>query len=310
MASTDISVISYDDGSRRESLLSILRDVSPNTDNYFVSNLKKAPNATNTLHEWVTYNTARATADGFVAEGAAPSYAVINQPVRTSNITAIQTAPVRVTGTERAIATATGEDPFVFSKAEALKSLKSKMEYSIVNGTRASGASGTARGMTGIIGCISTNFTARGSGTSFTETEFNDIMQDSYDAVGSAYIADLLVCPMVIKRRIATFTTNTRNIEAKEKRLTSEVQVYDSSVGKSVMIIPHKDLPKAAGTVTVLALNESTFAMSFLTGREPQWQELAVDGDRSNGQYLAEFTVVSYADRANVKRTGYFHLLS
>ena len=305
MASTDISVISYDDGSRRESLLSILRDVSPNTDNYFVSNLKKTPNATNPLHEWVTYNTARSTADNFVAEGAAPSYAVINQPVRTSNITAIVTQPVRVSGTEKAIATATGEDPYVFSKAEALKALKSDMEYSILNGTRASGASGTARGMTGIVGMISTNFTARGSGTSFTELEFNDIMQDSYDAVGSAYIADLLVCPMVIKRRISSFTTNTRNVEAKAKRLTAEVQVYDSEIGKSVMIIPHKDLPKAAGLVTVLALNESTFGMSFLTGREPQWQELAIDGDRSNGQYLTEFTLVSYAQRASVKRTGY-----
>lgn len=310
MASTDFSVISYDDGSRRESLLSILRDVSPNTDNYFVSNLAKAPNATNTLHEWVTYNTARATADSFVAEGAAPSYSVIAQPVRTSNITAIVTAPVRVTGTEKAIATATNQDPYIWNKAEALKRLKSNMEYAIVNGTRASGASGTARGMTGIIGCISTNFTARGSGTSFTELEFNDIMQNSYDAVGSAYIADLLVCPMVIKRRIASFTTNTRNVDAKEKRLTAEVQVYDSEVGQSVMIIPHKDLPKAAGTVTVLALRENTFALSFLTGREPQWQALAEDGDYSNGQYLAEFTLVSYAQSASVKRTGYFHLLS
>lgn len=309
MASTDISVISYDDGSRRESLLSILRDVSPNTDNYFVSNLQKAPNATNTLHEWVTYNTARPTSITFSTEGAAASYAPISQPTRSSNITAIITKPVRVSGTEKAIATATGQDPYVFNKAEAIKRLKADMEYAIINGTRASGASATARGMTGIIGCISTNVTARASGTSFSETEFNDIMQDSYNAVGSAYIADLLVCPMVIKRRISGFTTNTRNIEAKEKRLTSEVQVYDSQVGKSVMIIPHKDLNAAAGTVTVLALNESTFAMSFLTGREPQWQELAIDGDRSNGQYLTEFTLVSYAQPASCLRTGYANTL-
>jgi len=309
MASTDISVISYDDGSRRESLLSILRDVSPNTDNYFVSNLKKAPNATNTLHEWVTFNTARPTSTNFVAEGAAASYSVLSQPVRTSNVTAIISRPVRVTGTEKAIAVATGEDPYVFNKSEAIKMLKADMEYAIVQGTRASGASGTARGMTGLVGMISTNFTARASGTSFSEAEFNDIMQDSYNAVGSAYIADLLVCPMVIKRRISGFTTNTRNIEAKEKRLTSEVQVYDSQVGKSVMIIPHKDLTATAGNVQVLALREDTFAMSFLSGREPQWQELAIDGDRSNGQYLTEFTLVAYAERASVKRTGYQHIL-
>lgn len=309
MASTDISVISYDDGSRRESLLSILRDVSPNTDNYFVSNLKKAPNATNTLHEWVTFNTARPTSTNFAAEGAAASYSVLSQPTRTNNVTAIISRPVRVTGTERAISVATGEDPYAFQKAEAIKMLKADMEYAIVRGARASGASGTARGMTGLGGCISTNFTERASGTSFSETEFNDIMQDSYDAVGSMYIADLLVCPMVIKRRISGFTTNTRNIDAKEKRLTSEVQVYDSQVGKSVMIIPHKDMISTAGTVNVFALREDTFALSFLTGREPQWQELAIDGDRSNGQYLTEFTLVSYAQRASVKRTGYANTL-
>jgi hypothetical protein len=305
MAATDISVISYDDGSRRESLLSILRDVSPNTDNYFVSNLKKAPNATNTLHEWVTFNTARPSSVTFTTEGAAASYSQLSQPVRTSNVTAIVSRPVRVSGTERAIATATGTDPFVFNKSEAIKMLKADMEWAIINGTRASGASGTARGLTGIDGCISTNVTARTSGTSFSEIEFNDIMQESYNAVGSQYIADLLVCPIVIKRRISGFTTNTRNIEAKEKRLTSEVQVYDSQVGKSVMIIPHKDVNSAAGTLTVYALREDTFALSFLTGREPQWQELAIDGDRSNGQYITEFTLVSYAQPASVKRTGY-----
>lgn len=305
MASTDISVVSYDDGSRRESLLSILRDVSPNTDNYFVSNLKKAPNATNTLHEWVTFNTARPTSTNFVTEGAAASYSALSTPVRTNNITAIISRPVRVSGTEKAISVATGEDPYVFQKAEALKMLKADMEYALVNGAVASGASGTARGMTGITGCISTNFTQRASGTSWSEQEFNDIMQNSYDAVGSMYIADILVCPMVIKRKTATFTTNTRNVEASAKRLTSEVQVYDSQVGKSVMIIPHKDVNAAVGTITVLALNESTYAMSFLTGREPQWQELAIDGDRSNGQYLTEMTLVSYAQRASVKRTGY-----
>jgi len=305
MASTDLSVVSYDDASRRESLLTILRDVSPNTDNYFVSNLAKAPNATNTLHEWVTYNTARPTSVTFATEGSVASYAPLSQPVRTSNITAIITAPVRVSGTEKAIATATGQDPYVFNKSEAVKRLKADMEYAIINGARASGASGTARGLTGIDGCISTNVTARASGTSFSEVEFNDIMQESYNAVGSSYIADLLVCPIVIKRRISSFTTNTRNVDAKEKRLTSEVQVYDSQVGKSVMIIPHKDVRSTAGTLTVYALREDTFAMSFLSGREPQWQELAVDGDRSNGQYLTEFTLVSYAQSASVKRTGY-----
>ncbi len=293
----------YDDGSIREDLLSILRDISPNTDNYFVSNLAKGPKATSTLHQWVTYNTARPTSVTAAIEGAAASYSDLSQPVRSTNYTAILAENVRVSRTERKVSVATGEDPLAFQKAEALKRLKANMEYLIINGAAAVGSSGVARGMAGIDGCISTNISARASGTSFSEIEFNDIMNESWNAVGSMYVADLLVCPMVIKRRISSFTTNTRNIEAKEKRLTSEVQVYDSQVGKSVMIIPHKDVRAVAGSLTVYALNESTFKLSFLD--EPFWTELAKDGDRDNGQYVTEFTLESLAQRASVRRTGY-----
>lgn len=294
------------DDSRRESLLSILKDVSPNTDNYFVSNLGKAPAAQNTLHEWVTYNTARATSVTALIEGAQASFEDLAAPVRTNNITAIVGEPVRVSGTERAVSVATGEDPYAFQKTEALKRLKNDMEYLTINGVAASGSSGVARGLTGISNMISTNVTARASGQSFTEVELNDILNDVWTTVGADYMSDLIVCPMVISRRISGFTSNlTRYIDAKEKRLSAQVRVYDAQVGNTVMIIPHKDVNAAAGTLTVLALKEDTWKHAFLTGREPKWSEYAKDGDRDNGQYITEFTVVGYAQRSSAKRTGY-----
>ncbi len=71
------------------------------------------------------------------------------------------------------------------------------------------------------------------------------------------------------------------------------------------MIVPHKDVRSTAGTLTVYALRQDTWKHAFLTGREPQWEELAKDGDRENGQYLTEFTLVGYAQGASAKRTGY-----
>ena len=296
----------YSAGDRRESLLSILKDVSPNTDNYFTTNLGTAPAAKNTLHEWVTYNTARPTSVTNVIEGAAATYGDLTRPIRTNNVTAIVSEPVRVSGTMKAVSTATGEDPYTFQKQEALKRLKAQMEYITINGVFASGDSGVARQMTGFSKMISTNVTARASGTSFTETELNDIINDVWTQVGADYVSDLLAVPMVIKRRISGFSTNlTRNVDASAKRLTQEVRVYDSQVGPSVMIIPHKDINAAAGTLTVYALREDTWKHSFLTGREPFFQELAQDGDRVNGQYIAEMTLVGYAQRASARRTGY-----
>jgi len=291
---------------RKESLLSILKNVSPNEDNYFVSNLGKAPAATNTLHEWVEYNTARPTSVTFTIEGAAASYADLTTPSRINNATAIIDEPVRVSTTAKNISTVTGEDPYAFQKGEAIKRLKAKMEYATINGAFASGSSGVARGMTGFDGMISTNITARASGQSFTETELNDIMQDVWDQVGSEYIADVIVAPMVIKRRISGFTSNlTRNIDAKEKRLTNEVRVYDTQVGQTVMTLAHKDVRKAAGTLTVYALREDTWKHAFLVNSEPKWTELAKDGHRENGMYATELTLVGYAQRASAKRTGY-----
>jgi hypothetical protein len=160
--------------------------------------------------------------------------------------------------------------------------------------------------MTGIDGMISTNITARNSGTSFTETELNDIMQDVWSSVGSDYIADMILCPMVISRRVSGFTSNlTRFIDASSKKLEGQIRVYGSQVGKDVMIIPHKDVRSAAGTLTVYALREDTWKHSFLVGREPKWEELAKDGDRENGEYVTELTVVGFAQNASAKRTGY-----
>jgi len=288
----------------RESLLSILRDVSPNTDNYFTSNLGKAPAATNTIHEWGTYNTARPTSVTGAVEGDSASYGDLSTPVRTNNVTGILTRTVRVSGTMKKIATITGEDPFAFQKEQALKALKADMEFVTVNGVYASAGSGVARTMAGFERMISTNATARSSGQSFTEQELNDIMQDVWDQVGAEYVSDLIVCPMVISRRISGFTANlTRNIDAKEKRLTNQIRVYDTQVGQTVKIIPHKDLRTTAGSLVVMALREDTWKHSFL--REPFWQENAMDGDRDNGQYITEFTLVGYAQRASAKRTGY-----
>jgi hypothetical protein len=171
----------------------------------------------------------------------------------------------------------------------------------------ATGASGSAAQMAGFDGMISTNVTGRASGTSFSEVELNDIIQASWDAVGDGYAADLLVCPVVIKRRIASFTTgNTRNIDASAKKLVKEVQAYDSEVGQTVMIVPHKDVRAVAGSLTVYAIREEMFSHSFLSkvGR-PQFIELAQTGHAQKGMYSTQFTVVSHAQRASVRRTGY-----
>jgi len=295
----------------RESLLDILKDISPNEDNYFTSNLGKGSPAIQTHHEWNLFHESRASSVDAEIEGAETSYPDLDAETRSDNYTVILDAPVKLSRTRASIANVTGEDALSVEKERALRRLKSEMEYATVNGTVAVGASGVARGMAGLEMVISSNVTARSSGQSFTETEFNDLVQDSWDNVGASYVMDLLACPVVIKRRIATFGTNvTRNVEAFDKRLTQEVRVYDSDVGQTVKIIAHKDLRTTAGSLCVLGLRESMFEHSFLVDSgEPHWEERAKSGDFVAGVYITEFTLVSYNQHASVKRTGYSNSL-
>jgi len=302
-----IGVSSYSASDQRDSVLSILKDVSPNVDNYLVTNLKVSAAATNTLHEWPVYNTARPTTVTMVIEGADASVQDLSTPSRSNNRIGIVDEVVQVTSTDLGIDTLTHEDQMSFQKREGLTRLKAKMEWLTINGVLAAGSSGVAASMAGIERCISTNVTARASGTSFTETELNDIVQQSWDAVGASYVGDTLLCPVVIKRRVSTFTDkNTRNIDASAKKLDAEIRVYDSEVGQTVAIIPHKDMRTTAGSLAVMLLREELFGHSFLAKEgEPKWIPLAKTGHAEKGMYATQFTVVSQAQTASVLRTGY-----
>lgn len=301
-----MALFSYDDTSRREDLLSVLRDVSPASDNYLVTNLGKST-AQNTLHEWPVRNIARATADNSVTEGSAPAEPTGNAPTRSNNVTAIFRRAVKVSGTEEAIRRALPGSALDDEKSVKLIQLKADMEWALLNGAYASGASGTARTMAGINNVISTNLTARSSGTSMSTTELEDLLQNSWDAVGSAFVADIVLVPMGIKRKIAGFTTGVTRYTDKPDHIYNNVAIYESSSGV-VKVIPHKDVINGSGTTHVLAIKENLFKMAFLSGREPKYESLAKTGDFETGMYVTELTLESLAERASVKRYGYAQL--
>ena len=233
-----MALYTYDDTSRREDLLSILRDVSPAASNYLVTNLGKSTTY-NTLHQWPIRNISRATSDGSVPEGNTPSEPTGDAPTRSNNITAIFQKAVKLSGTEEAVRRALPGSAMDDEKKVKLMRLKADMEWALLNGTKASGASGTARTMAGINSVISTNLTARSSGTSMSTTELEDILQNSWDAVGDGFVADIVLCPMGIKRKIAGFTTGVTRYTDQPDHIYNNVAIYESSSGV-VKVIPHK----------------------------------------------------------------------
>lgn len=296
-----IGLITYMDSSRREDLLDVMGDVSP--DETPLLTLFATSTARGTLHEWLKYAISRPTSVSADAEGADTSFGDLTAPSRENNVTQIIKSPIQVSRTERKVNVAAVGDPYAFQKADGLRQLKMKMEYAILNAVKASGASGIARQMKGVDGFITTNVTARSSGTSFSEQELNDMVADVWTTVDPDKIFDMVLCTFKIKQAIAGFAGNsTRFIDATERRLVKEVLVYDSA-GGSHRIFAHKDVRNTAGSVTVYGLREDLFKVAYLD--KPMFEELAKTGDADKGHWVTEFTLESLEEKASVKRTGY-----
>lgn len=294
-------LITYQDSARREDLLDVIGDVSP--DETPLMTLFGTGDARGTLHEWLKYNVSRPTSVSSDVEGADTSFSDLTQPSRSNNVTQIIKQPIQVSRTERKVNVAGMGDPYAFQKADALRQLKMKMEYAILNAVKASGASGVARQMNGVDAFITSVVTARNSGTSFSELELNDMTADAYLAVRADKVFDMVLCTVKIKQAIAGFGGNsTRYIDAKEKRLTKDILVYDSAVG-SHRIMHHRDVRNSAGTVTVYGLREDLHKVAYLD--KPMFEELGKVGDADRGHWVTEFTLEVLEEKANVKRTGY-----
>lgn len=291
----------YDDGSRREDLIDLITDVSP--DENPLSTMLATTTASQTLHEWTEDYISRPTSVSAAIEGAAATYSDLTQPVRRNNITQVISTTFRVSGTERAVDVAGTADPLDYQAGKQLKVWKNNLEYALIRGTRASGSSGVARQMAGLQAVITTHATARNSGTSLSETEFNDMVSESWTDVGSDDVFDLVLLPFGLKQKVSTFTAgSTRYIDASDRRLVRPVMVYESDGGVH-RIMAHKDVNNAAGTVAFIGIKEDKFKIAYL--RKPVREMLAKDGDRENGMIVGEATLEYLAERTSVMRTGY-----
>jgi hypothetical protein len=302
----------YPDGARRESLLDIVVNIDP-TEQQLVSGLQRS-SASNTLHEWVLDTLEAVGVNAQFEGGAAPTDGASN-PSRSQNITQIFAKTAVVSGTEQAV-NRVGGDRMAYEVTKKLKALKNDIEYALVRGSIASGVastsgSGSARQLKGIKGWITTNSTNY-SGVSLTETILNDMFESVWN--GSGKEVNAVYTSMKGKRRISSFTAGaTKNVETTDKRLVNSVDVYQSDAAKMVKLFAHRYVTvsgdyTAAATpgFDVLALNEGSWAIAYLQGREPQTKDLAVTGDAISKEIVTELTLESRGEKANAMGRVFF----
>ena len=302
----------YPDGARRESLLDIVVNIDP-TEQQLVSGLQRS-SASNTLHEWVLDTLEAVGVNAQFEGGAAPTDGASN-PTRAQNITQIFAKTAVVSGTEQAV-NRVGGDRMAYEVTKKLKALKNDIEYALVRGSIASGVastsgSGSARQLKGIKGWITTN-SVNYSGATLTETVLNDMFESVWN--GSGKEVNAVYTSMKGKRRISSFTAGaTKNVETTDKRLVNSVDVYQSDAAKMVKLFAHRYVTvsgdyTAAATpgFDVLALNEGSWAIAYLQGREPQTKDLAVTGDAISKEIVTELTLEARGEKANAMGRVFF----
>jgi hypothetical protein len=293
----------YQEAIRREDLIDIIGDVSP--DDNPLSTLFAVTAAKATTHEWAEDYLSRPTTVTASVEGAQATYADLVAPSRRNNIVQNIQTTFRVTGTERSVSIAAEGDPYDYQGAKALRDWKNRLEYSLINAAVASGSSGVARQMAGIVNIVTSHYTNLNSGSSLSETHLNSMVLGVANDVGSDDVFDLVVTTLQLRQKISTFTAgNTKYIDASDKKLVRPVMIYESDFGVH-RIFGHKDVPLSNATPgpTVLGLREDKWRVAYL--RRPQRVELAKDGDRDNGMIVGEATLEYLAERSNARSTGF-----
>ena len=300
----------YDDTVRREDLIDLIGDVSP--DSNPLSTMLSTTKASGTYHEWMEDYQSRPTSVSTSIEGATASFDDLTQPSRRGNFTQIITKTFKVSGTESSVDVAGMGDPYDYQAKKALADWKNKLESSLINGAAASGSSGVARQMIGIDSVTTSHSTGVLSGCSLSETEFNNMVSDVWSDVGPDEVFDMVLVPFGLKQKISSFTAgNTRYLDATDKKLIRPVMVYESDGGVH-RIFAHKDIESThAGTAstssnkgpTFIGIKENKWRIAYL--RNPKTKEIPSTGDFKAGMIVGEMTLEYLAERTGVRRWGY-----
>jgi len=293
-----IGLITHMDTTRPEDVTDFVTNVDF-VSTPFLSSTGEAT-ATNTYHEWLTDTYASSAANAAI-EGSDATIVDHVQPTRSGNVVQLFRKVISVSDTEVAIPHYGEDNPFAYQTTKSMKEMARDMEKALLAGTRASGSSGVARQMDGAIALITSNKTARASGTSLTETEFNDILAGIYDG-GTDESVDLVLVGTYLKRVVDKFATNvTRNIDASELKQVLRTDVYQSSFG-----IHEIKLSREVPSGSVLAVDSSKFKKAYLVNRRPTMTPLGKTGSSTKALVEGELTLEARNQKSSGYRSGYF----
>jgi hypothetical protein len=282
----------------REDILDEIQMVSPSDTPIF--NRLADTQGYAVVHSWVEDTLATATAAA-VPEGATAAASSTVSKARKSNFMQIIRKTGAVSGTAQSLDPVGGQNELMYDMEKTMKVWKIEAEQQLIWGSTASGDStaGTAREMRGLEQAIATNRVTGSAGTvALTETVFNDELQAIWTA-GAEGMQLVAFCGGFNKRRISQFaTSNTRQLDASDKKLVNSVAVYESDFGTVTI-----NLHRYTGEKNIILMDSTRFRKAWL--RKPQKVNLQKRGDLDEYQIVGELTLEHLNERAGAFFTAF-----
>lgn len=292
-------LFTYDNGNRLEDVMRMVVQMTP-TETPFMSGIGKT-RAYNTIHQWpkVTLTT---RADNAIAENAAFGTATSRIPNRVLNFTQMFEKVYGVSSTETWVRSAGIDDQVAFQKQTALLMIGTDVEQALLRGSRASGASGTARRLAGVLNFVTTNATTVASGTKLTESFFGGLSELAYAAGGRP---DEVYVGYRLKRIIASFTAGaTKTVAQADKRLTLATDIYEDDLGVKKIFLS-RDMLTGAVANSLALLDSRKFKMAI--GEEIHdlpIEQVAQTAHGRIGVFRGELTLEVLAERHSAVAFG------
>ena len=184
-------------------------------------------------------------------------------------------------------------DEMDYQKQERLRELLRDLENTVINGgqpaSNPEGSGPVRRSMKGIIQHLSTNVFHTGdsgfpTGNDLNEAKINYVLRRIWESSNGN--VDLIVVGGFQKRKINTFTADSRSYAANDTTFTDMISIYESDFGVC-RIVTTRWLPQGA----VLLLDSSRVSVLPLAGRSFHFKPLASSGDYECGELIGEYTV-------------------
>lgn len=255
----------YGDVSRREDVvLGLVEILTAKEDQIF--NMLGKTKAIDEVHSFLV-DTLLTTASQAVEQAQDYTYTARTTPTRLTNIVEEVAIPIRVSTKQAAIEHYHGQNELNRQVSKAMMEWGNAAEFDLVRSTLVSGISGTVAKMAGLIQAISksTNTTSHTSGTVWSATILDGLMQDNWTNSNGDVAQDLFMGG-ILRRNTDLFIQKTNMVvnAPGATNIIRTVTTYETAFG-TLTIHKHRYIQQSAdATGRVLAIRPEKLKIAFL----------------------------------------------